>query len=402
MENKIKINIAELLKDCPTGMELDCTMYEDVYFDYVDELNNIRCYIQQKFNKTSVIFNQDGTPNSHTKSKCVIFPKEKTTWEGFQRPFEDGDVVATSSGTWIGITTGDKSCEFMPTYCVIKGDSKFEAYLDKKGTWQFSRFATEEEKKKLFDAIKENGYKWNAETKTLERSIEPKFKDGDILFVKATYSWIIIYKESENEGGLYKYVGIPMGIPDYPDYTFMVYDCNPLCCKDDISEIRLATEEEKKKLFDAIKENGYRWNPETKTLEKAIQPKFKVGDKVAKKCNMSNPISIIRVGNQYYYHYSNTEHDVEVLPIAEQDDWELVLDKFDITTLVPFESRVLIRNDKHSNWKPAIFGCCMKDRSDSYYSVLGGTCWIYCIPYEGNEHLCGTTNDCDEYYKTWE
>lgn len=31
MENKI--NIVELLKDCPQGMELDCTMYEDVYFD---------------------------------------------------------------------------------------------------------------------------------------------------------------------------------------------------------------------------------------------------------------------------------------------------------------------------------------------------------------------------------
>ena len=110
MENKIKINIAELLKDCSRGMELDCTMYEDVYFDYVDELNNIHCYIQQEFNKTSVIFNQDGTPTSHTKSKCVIFPKGKTTWEGFQIPFKDGDIVATSSGNWIGITTGCKSC----------------------------------------------------------------------------------------------------------------------------------------------------------------------------------------------------------------------------------------------------------------------------------------------------
>ena len=36
---KNKINIAELLHNCPKGMELDCTMYEDVYFDYVDELN---------------------------------------------------------------------------------------------------------------------------------------------------------------------------------------------------------------------------------------------------------------------------------------------------------------------------------------------------------------------------
>jgi hypothetical protein len=24
-----------------------------------------------------------------------------------------------------------------------------------------------------------------------------------------------------------------------------------------------------------------------------------------------------------------------------------------------------------------------------------------CIPYEGNEHLLGTTNDCDNFYKTW-
>lgn len=24
-----------------------------------------------------------------------------------------------------------------------------------------------------------------------------------------------------------------------------------------------------------------------------------------------------------------------------------------------------------------------------------------CIPYEHNEHLRGTTNDCDDFYKTW-
>ena len=299
MENKIKINIAELLKDCSRGMELDCTMYEDVYFDYVDELNNIHCYIQQEFNKTSVIFNQDGTPTSHTKSKCVIFPKGKTTWEGFQIPFKDGDIVATSSGNWIGITTGGKSCEFMPTYCVIKGDGKFEAYLDKKETWQFFRFATEEEKKKLFDAIKENGYKWNPETKTLERSIEPKFK---------------------------------------------------------------------------------------------------VGDKVAKKRNMSNPVSIIRVGNQYYYHYSNTEHDVEVLPIAEQDDWELVFDKFDITTLVPFESKVLVRDINSDNWIGAFYSHYKPGR----FYTIGNSYYYQCIPYEGNEHLLDTSNDCIDYYKTWE
>ena len=27
---------------------------------------------------------------------------------------------------------------------------------------------------------------------------------------------------------------------------------------------------------------------------------------------------------------------------------------------------------------------------------------VNCIPFEGNELLLGTTDDCSEYYKTWE
>ena len=92
MENKI--NIAELLKDCPKGMELNCALYEDVYFDYVDELNIIHCYIQHETHKTSIVFNPYGTVDSEVKSKCVLFPKGKTTWEGFVPPckFKDGDM----------------------------------------------------------------------------------------------------------------------------------------------------------------------------------------------------------------------------------------------------------------------------------------------------------------------
>ena len=33
-----KLNIAELLKDCPSGMELDCPMYDNVKLDYVLEV----------------------------------------------------------------------------------------------------------------------------------------------------------------------------------------------------------------------------------------------------------------------------------------------------------------------------------------------------------------------------
>ena len=74
-------------------MELDCTTYEDVYFDYVDELNIIHCYIKRENYKTSITFTSLGTVTDDPKSKCVIFPKGKTTWEGFKKPFEDGDII---------------------------------------------------------------------------------------------------------------------------------------------------------------------------------------------------------------------------------------------------------------------------------------------------------------------
>lgn len=82
-----------------------------------------------------------------------------------------------------------------------------------------------------------------------------------------------------------------------------------------------------------------------------------------------------------------------------QDDWELVPDKFDVTTLVPFESRVLVRDLEEDKWKPAIFGYYI-GKPD--FCVLGGTCWLCCIPFEGNEHLMGKIDDCADYFKTWE
>ena len=169
MENKI--NIAEILKDCPKGMELDCLICEDVYFDYVDELNIIHCYIQHETCKASLTFNQYGIYNSGIKAKCVIFPKGKTTWEGFVPPcqLEDGKIVATNNGLFIGIIKV-KNNRQVGAYCSIDYSEDFRINSD----YWFDRMATEEEKQKLFNVIKDNGYEWNPETKTLEKLIEPK------------------------------------------------------------------------------------------------------------------------------------------------------------------------------------------------------------------------------------
>lgn len=170
-----KINIAELLKDCPSGMELDCPMYDNVYFNCVLEGSDYPIKIRTP--DGLIYLNKYGCCTGHKHAKCVIFPKDKTTWDGFVPPcqFKDGDVVSTENGTWIGITTGGKRGEFIPTYCVIDSDDELNIYFNKKGEWAFSRLSTEQEKAKLFQAIKDNGYKWNAETKTLEKLKKDKF-----------------------------------------------------------------------------------------------------------------------------------------------------------------------------------------------------------------------------------
>ncbi len=293
-----KINVVELLKDCPQGMELDCTMYEDVHFDYIDELNIIHCYIQHETHKTSITFNQHGTPNSDIKSKCVIFPKGKTSWDGFVPPckFKDGDVISNSLGT-----------------CIFKGEG----------------------------------------------------------WIKGTVDY---------------YCGI------HADY-FRVKDHkqNPKGHYGNIADYRLATKEEKGKLFKAIKDNGYRWNAKTKTLYKLIKPKFKVGDRIRHKNDeyIINTIS-------YVYDNSYGLCDGHLLYFNEEDLYELYPYKFDINKLKPFD-KVLTRANDDDSWVCNYYS----HRIEDYYVILNAELAVQCIPYEGNEHLLGTANDCDDFYKIW-
>ena len=312
MENKL--NIAELLKDCPCGMELDCALFENLEFDYIDKDNGVYpiiCRVKTEWGSYNVhIFTEYGSYSTEKYSKCIIFPKGKTTWEGFQRPF----------------------------------------------------------------------------------------KDGDIVFNDRVHSICIFKKEGSIKGTVDYYCGISFG------GSFYVKDEKNIDEHfGDISNHRLATEEEKQTLFDAIKANGYKWNPETKTLEKL--PKFKVRDKIVKRNSVRFPErnSWIVIGiNSNFYEIKSSEGigGIGVIPISEQDDWELVPNKFDITTLKAFD-KVLARQDNRV-WECDFFSSYDSNERDfDKFHCVGG--WYKeCIPYESNEHLLGTTDDCDEYFKTWE
>lgn len=186
-----KINIEELLKYCPSGMELDSTICTDLYFDFVDDLGKIHCFIQRKNHRTGISFYPNGTLNNDPQDKCVIFPKGKTTWEGFVPPckFKDGDIVHMDFGDYNIIAIFKKIDKELCYYYVdLKNGQELQIPFskDNKGIYctyyvKEIRFATEEEKEKLFNTIKDNGYRWDPETKNLEKLIEPNFKVGDMI-----------------------------------------------------------------------------------------------------------------------------------------------------------------------------------------------------------------------------
>lgn len=62
--------------------------------------------------------------------------------------------------------------------------------------------------------------------------------------------------------------------------------------------------------------------------------------------------------------------------------------------------KVLIRMEDGDSWEADMFGT-YKPLCDNPYHCVGGW-WPQCIPYEGNEHLLGTHDNCDKYYVTWE
>ena len=126
-------------------------------------------------------------------------------------------------------------------------------------------------------------------------------------------------------------------------------------------------------------------------MEKLIKiPKFTVGDRIKQK------------GSPRIYIITTVEYDRYILhngqfvKFINEDIYELDL-KFDISTLKPFD-KVLVRDNNNHYWRCNYFSHINKP--PFIFTCTDGN-WKQCIPYEGNEHLVGTTDDCDEYYKNW-
>lgn len=313
-----KINIAEILKDCPLGMELDSTNYDGVVkFEGFNKNNPypIRIVVAHDGVLTAHSLTKYGQTSISSYNKCVIFPKGKTTWEGFAPP-----------------------CNF---------------------------------------------------------------KDGEFLTYHSTVGTTIFIHRNKKDERTYKtsfYVGLN------GRGKLLVYDKYTLIALNGDADTCLATEEEKEKLLQAIKDNGYRWNAESKTLESLVEAKFKVGDCIRLLVYNNVTYTVIDMTGTHYTVKSNGKYVCEYsIPISTQDKYELAPKKFDVNTLKPFD-KVLVRTERFTPiWTIDFFDGYYPEIGGSFtpFGVTGGKYFQQCIPYEGNEHLRGTTNDCNDFYKTW-
>ena len=342
------INLCEILKDTPKGTLLYSPLIGEVKFDEINNLSNFPVQvIDKKGGKFE--FTQQGT-FSLSKGECLLFPsKDQRDWSKYPRPFVNGDVI-TSKGGGIVIFSHTQThfeCSNVVYYhCVLYPLKKFTLGLNYGiGGVSDCRFATEEEKQKLFQAIKDNGYKWNAETKTLEKINDVKEDKGNISDGYHTFNELYEYRLLYNASMFNELA--KQGLYDvhkskkHSDGTIPFDDENWFIVQAELPTGQISNHYEIKDwdLFEVpIKEKANPYDGHTPqdvakrlrkflSLGKLVVPKFKVGDRIKHKDDKT-VITITGIKDDYYfikfYNIKKNDYQNEKVSFKDQDNYELV------------------------------------------------------------------------------
>lgn len=319
----MELNIAEILKDKPKGTKLYTPIFGEVKYDSV-LLGDIKVL----YSCTDRHFYTNG--KFCMNGECLLFPsKEMRDWSKFA--WKKGDILVSNNGNnnIIFIKFTDD------TYTHFKGKHLCEnsvltsAYAESR-TMDYC-LADYSQYSYINLIEKTLGGKLNPETLEIEKE-QIEFKDGDIIVIDAIISLcyakcIFILKgdlsTNENQANSYIFYNVANNYVGFDVLDTNIRDRN----------IRLATEEEKKELFEALAKKSKTWDAEKKVVED------------------------IKIEHQFK----------------------------------PFE-RVLVRERRNEAWRAAFFSYINEYKR----YVTTSMAWKYCIPYEGNEHLLGTTKDVEE------
>ena len=328
-----KINIAAILKDKPQGTKLYSILSDGECF--LNETSEDNIYIDIDNRKRFWCLSAYGSTHLFPNGCVLLFPsREMRDWSKFA--WKKGDVlVCKDDNSHIIFEKFNDD-----TYATFTGKLYYQAtragysYTHTRNLAMTQDFDIEEgdAAQTYISTIEERlGGKLNRETLEIEK-YQPEFKDGDVVVV------------DEIPFDLYsKCIFIlkeNLNTGEIKARAYVLYNVNkdsiffdtPPIMKVIERNIHLATEEEKQQLFDALAKEGKAWDAEKKQI---VDLKLKV-------------------------------------------------------ELKPFD-KVLVRDSKSDNWRANLFGYIGKD---GYYRCVYAN-WVYCIPYAGNEHLLGTTNNVE-------
>ena len=242
------------------------------------------------------------------------------------------------------------------------------------------------------------------------------WKEGDILVNKYGNAHVIFegfdddtYETFNGNNYLWKIECITMCFGEYEDEL-------------PTSDFSKANKEDAQKYIHQIEKRlGGKLNRETIEVEKAQS--FKDGDIVALVVRKCTHIAIFQSRQEKYigFHavlcqndellleepFREDDGDIELRPATDSEKQQLfealakenkkwdaeqkaIVDLKPKWTPKPFD-KVLVRDSKSDKWRANLFGYIGEDR----YNCCVYTNWVYCIPYEGNEHLLGTTKDVE-------
>ena len=293
------INVLEVLESKPNGTKLWCVLFGKCFLDGID-INNIRpIRIGIEKGDTFKLTANAKLGGKYIDGDCLLYPsKEMRDWSRFA--WKKGDILISSDGgtevifdKWYDDTYTSFYCKH---YLNSEDETKFVYYEEFICTTE--RYAIEDkDKAQIYIGIIEErlGGKLNCETLEIEKKTMPELYDGDIAFAD--------YGNRQDmfivTGRTYSYDGYTSFISLDLNHMTLSLGCKTSFFKKDLCELRLATEEEKIKLFDALTMKGKYWDAEKKMIVdlKTLQ-KFKPFDKV-----------IIRLGDHdtwkadFYSHY---------------------------------------------------------------------------------------------------
>lgn len=179
-------NLANILKYCPRGTKLYSPVFGEVIFNAVSGTNIELTAKPDGEKPVPIAFNHDGTLLlNFSNTECVLFPsKDQRNWNKFRIPAKKGDIMMFD----------DKSAVFMID-AMTDNYVTIIAYVDKYSTFRTGGHillnyipASEDMKKKFFDAMDKAGYTWDGETL---RKKEHQFKPFERVLVRdnETLKW---------------------------------------------------------------------------------------------------------------------------------------------------------------------------------------------------------------------